>query len=260
MNKDILLLGANAPDMEVLRTRLVRIGYRVVPAKTPEQAHTFLRVAGTRIGAVIVPSEMPVMNLRAALDFMRRLSPAVPLTFLGAGREPGPRVASGPSGGHQLPIFDPLDPHAAVPGEPGARDRATDASPPHHVARAADWPVLVKSGVRQKEGRIYSVSASGAYRDRAAVDGEGEGRAAPLHSRRRLRDGVRPRRDDERARQRHEAQSAVRHGRSLRPGERARLGRTAHLRRRAKPRALSLITRARPSSCSRATGQRSRGA
>jgi len=82
MNKDILLLGANAPDMEVLRTRLVRIGYRVVPAKTPEQAHTFLRVAGTRIGAVIVPSEMPVMNLRAALDFLRRLSPAVPLTFL----------------------------------------------------------------------------------------------------------------------------------------------------------------------------------
>jgi PleD family two-component response regulator len=90
MNKDILLLGANAPDMELLRTRLTRIGYRVVPAKTPEQAHTFLRVAGTRIGAVIVPSGMPVMNLRAALDFLRRLFPTVRITFLGAGRDPGP--------------------------------------------------------------------------------------------------------------------------------------------------------------------------
>jgi hypothetical protein len=79
MNRDILLLGANAPDMEVLRTRLVRIGYRVVPAKTPEQAHAFLRVAGTRIGTVIVPSDMPVMNLR----------------WFGCGRDRAPKVASG---------------------------------------------------------------------------------------------------------------------------------------------------------------------
>ena len=164
MNKDILLLGANAPDMELLRTRLIRIGHRVIPAKTPEQAHTFLRVAGTRIGAVIVPSEMPVMNLRAALDFMRRLSPA-PLTFLGAGREPG---AEGRqrlrSAGIQIPIFDPLDLHtlrfqlnrALASGRPLHRHRSTLRAP-------ADWPVVVKSGVRQKEGRIYSISASGAY-------------------------------------------------------------------------------------------------
>ena len=164
MNKDILLLGANAPDMELLRTRLIRIGYRVIPAKTPEQAHTFLRVAGTRIGAVIVPSEVPAMNLRAALDFMRRLSPA-PLTFLGAGREPG---AEGRqrlrSAGIQIPIFDPLDLHtlrfqlnrALAAGRPLHRHRSTLRAP-------ADWPVVVKSGVRQKEGRIYSISASGAY-------------------------------------------------------------------------------------------------
>jgi len=165
MNKDILLLGANAPDMEVLRTRLVRIGYRVVPAKTPEQAHTFLRVAGTRIGAVIVPSEMPVMNLRAALDFLRRLSPAVPLTFLGAGREPGAEGRQRLRGaGIQIPIFDPLDLHtlrfqlnrALATGRPMHRHRSTLRAP-------ADWPVIAKSGVRQKEGRIYSISASGAY-------------------------------------------------------------------------------------------------
>jgi hypothetical protein len=165
MNKDLLLLGANAPDMEVLRTRLVRIGYRVVPAKTPEQAHTFLRVAGTRIGAVIVPSDMPVMNLRGALDFMRRLSPTVPLAFLGAGREPG---AEGRQrlrqAGIQIPIFDPLDLHtlrfqvnrALAAGRPMHRHRTTLRAP-------ADWPVVAKSGVRQKEGRIYSISASGAF-------------------------------------------------------------------------------------------------
>lgn len=149
----------------MLRTRLARIGYRVVPAKTPEQAHTFLRVAGTRIGAVIVPSDMPAVNLRAALDFLRRLSPAVPLAFLGAGRDPG---AEGRqrlrSAGIQIPIFDPIDLHtlrfqmnrALANGRPLHRHRTTLRAP-------ADWPVLAKSGVRTKEGRIYSISASGAY-------------------------------------------------------------------------------------------------
>ena len=60
MNKDLLLLGANAPEVELLRTRMVRIGYRVVPGKTPEQAHALLRVGGTCIGAVIVPSDLPL--------------------------------------------------------------------------------------------------------------------------------------------------------------------------------------------------------
>ena len=45
--KDLLVLGANSPDMELLRTRLDRLGYRALPAKEPQQAQTVLRVAGT---------------------------------------------------------------------------------------------------------------------------------------------------------------------------------------------------------------------
>jgi len=165
MNKDILLLGANAPDMEVLRTRLV--------------AHRLSRGAGedARTGAHLSAcrgdadrrrdraSEMPVMNLRAALDFMRRLSPSVPLTFLGAGRDPGSEGRQRlRQAGIQIPIFDPLDLHtlrfqvnrALASGRPMHRHRTTLRAP-------ADWPVLARSGVRQKEGRIYSISPSGAY-------------------------------------------------------------------------------------------------
>ena len=71
-----------------------------------------LRVAGTRIGAVIVPSELPAVNLRLALDAMRRLVPGGELTFLGAGRDPGlsgrERAARGR---HPFAAFDPIDPH-----------------------------------------------------------------------------------------------------------------------------------------------------
>ncbi len=82
-----------------------------------------------------------------------------------AGRDPGPEGRQRlRHAGVQIPIFDPLDLHtlrfqvnrALATGRPVHRHRTTLRAP-------ADWPVLVRSGVRQKEGRIYSVSASGAY-------------------------------------------------------------------------------------------------
>ena len=165
MNKDILLLGANAPEMDLLRTRLVRIGYRVVPAKTPEQAHALLRVGGTRIGAVLVPSDLPVVSLRAALDFMRKISPSRSLAFVGAGRDPGTQGRERMrQAGVQIALFDPMDLHtlrfqvnrALASGVAVHRARQTLRAP-------VDWPVVARSGARQKEGRVYSISASGAY-------------------------------------------------------------------------------------------------
>jgi hypothetical protein len=166
MSKDLLLLGANAPEMDLLRTRLVRIGYRVVPAKTPDQAHTLLRVGGSRIGAVIVPSDLPVANLRAALAFMRSVSRAESLVFVGAGRDPGRegRERMRAAGIH-VPLFEPMDLHTlrfqvnrALAGDKQSwrRTRGTLRAP-------ADWPAIARSGFRQKEGRVYSVSASGAF-------------------------------------------------------------------------------------------------
>jgi hypothetical protein len=165
MAKDILLLGANAPDMELLRNRLVRIGHRVVPAKTPDQAHSFLRVAGPRVGAVVVPSELPAVSLRAALDSLRKLVPASPPVFLAAGRDPG---AEGRrllrDAGVTLAIFDPVDLHTlrfqlnrALAGDKPVRHRRRTLRAP------ADWPVSLRVGLREKSGRVYAISATGAF-------------------------------------------------------------------------------------------------
>ena len=165
MNKDLLLLGANAPEMELLRTRLVRIGYRVVPAKTPEQAHGLLRVGGTRVGAVIVPSDLPAVNLRTAIDFMRRMSPSSSLSFIGAGRDPGEEGRQKMrQAGIQIALFEPMDPHtlrfqvnrALAVGAPKHRARQTLRAP-------VDWPAIARSAGRSKDGRVYSISASGAF-------------------------------------------------------------------------------------------------
>jgi hypothetical protein len=162
---EILVLGANAPEMQLLRTRLARIGYRVVPAKTPDQAHAFLRVGGTRVGAIVVPSDLPALNLGAALDSLRRLVPGHEVTLLGAGRDPGPAErARLREAGVRLPIFDPVDMHTLR----FQVNRALAASKPQRGVRStlrapADWPVTVRVGTRLKEGRIYSISASGAF-------------------------------------------------------------------------------------------------
>jgi hypothetical protein len=144
----------------------VRIGYRVVPAKTPDQAHAFLRVGGARIGAIVVPSELPVVSLRAALQAMRRLVPDGNPIFLAAGRDPGDAGRRAMrDAGVQLAIFDPVDLHTlrfqtnrALAGDkPASRHHRRTLRAP------ADWPVSVSVGLREKPGRLYSISANGAF-------------------------------------------------------------------------------------------------
>jgi hypothetical protein len=105
------------------------------------------------------------MNLRGALDFMRRLAPETHLAFLGAGRDPGPAERRRMrEAGVQLAIFDPIDLHTlrfqlnrALAGAKPVRGRRRTLRAP------ADWPAMVRSGGREKQGRVYSISASGAY-------------------------------------------------------------------------------------------------
>src|SRR5690606_6212073 len=97
---------------------------------------------------------------------MRRLVPGHPLVFLGAGRDPGPQERRRMrDAGVQVPIFDPVDLHtlrfqmnrALASARPVRGRRSTLRAP-------ADFPVVVRGrAARQKEGRIYTISASGAF-------------------------------------------------------------------------------------------------
>jgi len=165
VGRDILVLGANAPEMQLLHARLGRVGYRAIPAKTPDHAHSFLRVAGARVGAVVVPADLPALNLRAALEALRALVPGGALAFLGGGPDPGPEGRRRlRDAGVVLPIFDPVDLHTlrfqlnrALAGDRPLRGRRRTVRAP------ADWRAVVRAHGREKEGRIYTVSASGAF-------------------------------------------------------------------------------------------------
>jgi PilZ domain len=165
MQKDVLVLGVHAPEIETLRGRLARLGCRTVAAKTPDVAEGLLRVGGTRIGCVVVPSDLPCPSLRHALDALRREAPAHELTFLGAGREPGAEGrARMREAGVRLAIFDPVDTHTLRFQLNRAQAASRTPRCQRRTVRApADWPFVAVAGGRSKSGRVYSVSASGAF-------------------------------------------------------------------------------------------------
>lgn len=163
--KEILVIGTGSQPMQLLTTRLRRLGYRVVPVKSPEQAHLMLRVAHSALGVVVFPTDLPVMDLKETLAFMRRLAGGAELPFLAAGPRPNESERRRlREAGVDLGLFEPIDPHTlrfqinrALAGAPVVLgSRAALRAP-------ADWRVEVASGGRKKEARVYSVSACGAF-------------------------------------------------------------------------------------------------
>lgn len=164
-HKEILVIGTGSHSMQLLMTRLRRLGYRVVPVKSPEQAHLMLRVAHSALSGVVFPTDLPVVDLREALGFMRRLAGSRELPFLAAGKTPSPAERRRlREAGVDLAIWDPIDPHTlrfqinrALAGAKVVRGNRSALRAP------ADWRVEVVSAGRKKEARVYEVSTSGAF-------------------------------------------------------------------------------------------------
>jgi len=163
--RDVLLLGSSAPPLELLRARLARLGYRTIPAKTPEQAQMLLRISRGAIGAVVIPPDLPVVDLRRTVRFLSDVSPGGDLWFLAAGPTPPPdERARLRSAGVSYSLFEPLHDHVlrfqinrALAGSGVVRgDRRSVRAPTNWEA-----PVWVEG--RRKTAHVYSVSASGAY-------------------------------------------------------------------------------------------------
>lgn len=161
----MLLVDCGTHPLQELATRARRVGFRVLRAKTPEDAREALRDGRHAIGAVVIPPDLGAPNLTLALRAFRELAPGASLPVLVAGPRPEPDECQRlRAAGAELTLFDPLDDHTlrfqlnravAVPSPEAARRRA--------VRVPADWPVRVRMGPREKPARVYCVSATGAY-------------------------------------------------------------------------------------------------
>lgn len=162
--RDILVLDAASQPMQVTAARIRRLGYRVVIAETPKQAHTLLHFPGSTVGGIVVPSDLAVASLKRALSFMRRRAPTE-LTFLAAGARPPLELRRQlRCAGIELAAWSPVDPHtlrfqvnrALACSDVVLRGRENLRAP-------AFVPVTLWTGRRSKQAVLYSVSAGGAF-------------------------------------------------------------------------------------------------
>lgn len=165
VTREILILDGGTPQMRRLASRLGRLGYPVLAAKTADAAERVLRLRGPRVAAALIPVDLPTFDLPTALHFLRRLEPSGELCFVAAGHRPdaaGRRQLR--DAGVELALWEPIDEHTlrfqanrALAGSAIVRgDRSLLRAP-------ANWSVSVWAGARRKPAKIYSLSAGGAY-------------------------------------------------------------------------------------------------
>jgi hypothetical protein len=163
--KLLLLIDAGGESMHVLASRVRRLGYLVVRAKTTEEAEQLLRDPRYVVGAAVIPTDLPAADLRGALGALRQLSAAEQLAFMVSGSRPDEaRRRELAHAGVEFALWEPTDAHTlrfqinhALAGHiPRASRRRALRAP-------ASWPVQLRVGRRHKEARVYSISARGAF-------------------------------------------------------------------------------------------------
>jgi CheY-like chemotaxis protein len=163
--KTLLLVDAGAETLEDLSARLRGLGHRVVRAKTVDAGLAALSDRRFEIGAVMVPPDLPTLDLERALHAFRRMEPDAPLPLLAVGPRPdADHRAHLRRAGVAWALWRPVDDstlrfqtNRALAGEEVPRaSRRAERVP-------ANWPVQIGVGQRQKAGLVYSLSARGAY-------------------------------------------------------------------------------------------------
>lgn len=163
--RHLLLIDAGAHPMQLLSSRLRRLGYSLLTVKTPEAAHHALLDGRYQIGAAVIPPDMPAADLTGALCSLRATAPFGELSFLAGGLRPNADALERlGAAGVEFGLWEPVDQHtlrflvnhALSEGQPVVRER-------HTLRVPAGFAVSVRTASREKDARVYSISSNGAF-------------------------------------------------------------------------------------------------
>jgi hypothetical protein len=165
--RSVLLVDSGSHPLLDLATRARRVGFRVLRAKTPEEAREALRDGRHAVGAIVIPPDLVAPDLRVAISGFRDLSQS-DLPVLVAGTSPRAEERKRlRDAGATLALFEPLDDHTLRFQLNRALAGGAEGTTPNGERRAVrvptDWPVRVRMGGREKPARVYCISSSGAY-------------------------------------------------------------------------------------------------
>jgi DNA-binding response OmpR family regulator len=161
----LLLIAAGANPMEELSQRLRTLGYRVLRTKTLEQGYAALSDPRFTISVALVPPDLPTPDVARTLAALCDRARHRTLRVISTGIRPETEErALFRRAGVEFALWEPFDDHTlqfqvnrALAGhEPAAARRRALRVP-------ANWPVQITTGKRQKQAKIYCISAQGAY-------------------------------------------------------------------------------------------------
>ncbi len=160
----VLVLDGAGERMAALALRMRGLGFRVVRAKTAEEALPLLADPRLACTAALLPPDWPVADLSGAVAALQDAAGADGLTLLGVGPRPGPQALERVrAAGVSLALWEPFGDSAlrfqvnrALAGFRGDGQRRETRVP-------TEWLARVLVGGRRKEATLYSLSAGGAF-------------------------------------------------------------------------------------------------
>ncbi len=165
VRKSLLVVDGGGEPLEPIARRLASLGFHVVRAKTPRDAHELLRDPRFLLGAVVIPADLPAPDLTEALHALRAGGRTGMLPLLACGTRPDPtsRLRLRHAGVEHA-LWFPLDDHMLR----FQSNRALSGGAPARVSRRAErvptnWPVIFRLAGRERPAKVYSLSSSGAF-------------------------------------------------------------------------------------------------
>lgn len=163
--KSLLVVDAGGESLEPIALRLAGMGFHVVRAKTARDAQEVVRDPRFLLGAVVIPQDLPALDLANSLSTLRTGVRLGELPMLACGTRPDANKRERlRRAGVEHALWFPLDDHLLR----FQANRALAGGGPVRVTRSAErvpthWPVSLRCAGRERPAKVYSVSSTGAF-------------------------------------------------------------------------------------------------
>jgi CheY-like chemotaxis protein len=167
LERSVLVMDGGGAPRAALAHRLRRLGFRTLRAKSPEDAFRLVEEHRHLIGVALIPPDLAVIDLPAALAALASSAPSGRLAYIVTGPPPpGDALDELREAGVRLALWDPFD-DARLRFQANRALAFDDAGGlPRRESRApVDLPAQVFQSGRTKPARVYSLAPGGAYLD-----------------------------------------------------------------------------------------------
>jgi hypothetical protein len=162
--RTVLVVDAGGHPLEPVAQRLRLLGIATLRAKTGVEARAALSDPRGAIGAVLIPTDPPALDVPRALRALSTPNAGVVLPLLVCGPRPDAEArARLREAGAELALWDPLDDHTLRFQVNRALARAAGSVPRRSARVPTHWPVEVRMGARVRPAHVYSISSRGAF-------------------------------------------------------------------------------------------------